>query len=1193
MAAGNTRTGKLNNNIETFKMKINLKQIFNKKVVIGLGIATGIMVPASYEAMNSPWQAHIGTNVSQNKSGFGYKSTFVTTPREALSPMDIQRGEASDQQDSQRLRDMNFSVSGDLGHWDHSIFGVKLYSLEHPKMQAGLTLKGANGEVIYQAKYPRQVFKDFNDIPELWWRSLLYVENRELLDHQMDDKNVTVELDRLALAVFKRMGKKVGLHTNGPGGSGIIVQLEKLQRSPGGRTADEKAKLRQILTAMVKYYKDKDAKQFVVEYFNLVPLASTKLDGEVAGFAEGMEIWFGRDIEKVKTLLKTPDNQLDTAGLKEKADIYREALALVGAVKMPDSYYNGPRKRGAHLSKEDRALLGHKELDHRIDDIFIPILRDKANLITPEFAALTAADKLKFADQSTRHEPANPSPYKYVNNLRIKTQQTMKIGSLYDLERRDVTATVTAIPDLNRAAENICKLIQDPAYAKANGLVGGAEGKFLFDERDLPYIKCAMIINSRSDDGRNLSRVLTDNDTASPMNLVSGGRQGMGSTSKYRWGLLPYETSMYKLYNKYHEQTPEQLRARLAQVNFNDNHTRWALNRLLDPLADNSSFDKFLDAALERNYSGNPGGTPVENFDRKENSWNVSVRKNFHHSVNAAFWRIMRDNVNFVIYEEMGIDQAMFDNKEDPRRDSFLDAHTLTEGSIFLGRAMQEQTGKTAADTVDFLVKRSTARSPEQLAALFRYIYPEKSVAEMKTFILANTAEKYLAKLADKPSDKTVETVASTGKAKKIRPPKVRVDPFDALYKAFEPGHYDQSARTRVNKKTGEVKTYPEVYDLNERRYKIFGNTMHPLAFWLAKYRIQHPDASFTEIEKAAQQADGPSGKSVFRQSYGWLYAPTKTAAQNRSIFGAIRYKAFNDYLGPQQQALGYPFKRIVPDERIVLGSNGDTPEALATLLGIIQDDGMMRKLETFISINRFEDTEHVKTATRNQDPGHRAVPIEVARSLRKELQGVVEEGTGARLKYAFQIPNPNGPGKLVIPNGGKTGSDDGKLKGKDGSVVDVKSRTATWTFIIGDRVYGTVFLYIDGKPVQEAIPGNTPPAKGPKTPGLPSDQQNNATVNQQPVKTRIINPAARAHFTSATAVITTKLLFATPEFQKFISQEFTGKAIEGAVVIEEKTKVPARQAPAKPVAITTPRVATNDTLPNTSPAKAPSSVPN
>ncbi len=58
-----------------------------------------------------------------------------------------------------------------------------IYPIYHPKATAGLTLFDASGKKIYTASYPNHIFENFESIPPLLVRTLLYVENRELLEN--------------------------------------------------------------------------------------------------------------------------------------------------------------------------------------------------------------------------------------------------------------------------------------------------------------------------------------------------------------------------------------------------------------------------------------------------------------------------------------------------------------------------------------------------------------------------------------------------------------------------------------------------------------------------------------------------------------------------------------------------------------------------------------------------------------------------------------------------------------------------------------------------------------------------------------------------------------------------------------------------------------------------------------------------
>lgn len=1053
-----------------------------------------------YEMKNSTLEQYIFTRMANGT--LGASMTTKTPPAE--SPRDKTLGYASSVAEDTILRSKKFDVTPQKEWQEHSFLGLGLYPIYEDKMQAGLHIYDTNGTPLFVSDYPREAFKSFENIPETWWKSLLLVENNELLADRPASKNVVIEWDRTILAIAQRLGVP-----GNAGGSGLATQNEKILHSKGAVTAHAADKARQMLSASVRYYSHANAEKIILNYMESVPLSSTPLDGEVFGFAAGMKTWYGRNLDETTRILNQPEDSLSYDELKLKAQVYREAFSLVMAVKKPSYFFNGPHKGKTNLTKAERQKIGRTALENRID-IYLPKLV-ASGIISEKLAELVKLERLQFVDQSTRARPTTSSSYKFINTMRIKTQQTLKIPSLYDLDRRDLSVQSTMDGDLNKIAEKILTNITDPAFAKANGLVGGRD---LLDENGTQFVKASFTLYERMPDGRNVLRVQTDNLGNDPLNLNEGGKLELGSTAKFRWGLAPYQMTIGKLHDKYNTYTPEALQKRLNEVSKEDALTRWALSYFLDPETD-KSFPAMLNASMERKYSGNPneafatggGVLKVQNFDRKEDSWNCTVRVCFHHSVNASFIRIMRDIVKYTIYEEMGVDAAIYDDINDPMRGPYLEQFAKSEGSIFLSRALKDQQNKTGSELDSFLAQKIKKRHPGKIAALYMYLHPQASVQDLEKFVRAESDPDLLAKFIAKNTPK--KHVAD----------KPVVDAFTKLHKDYAPGVFERPATAKKSAN----------YDLNDRAYI---TKIHPLALWVAKFKSENPTAKWADIVAAADTVDKEKGVSVFHETYSWLFKPTKMAAQNRSLRRIIEEKAFNDYLLPQARSLGYPFNKVVPSYGTVLGSSGDTPAALAKLLGIVQNDGVMKKANIFWNITRAEDTPYEKIATPILDTGKQVMKPEIARSLREELQGVVNEGTGGRLKNIIKLPDGT-----IIPNGGKTGSGNNVVKSGNGQVLEVKNRTATWTFTIGDRFFGTTLLYVDGSPVTQPDPKN-PDKK--------------IVISQ--------NPAAKAHFTSATAVITTKILFSTPEFQNFLQRELRGEETQQA-------DIPANTLDKKPVA--------------------------
>ena len=87
-------------------------------------------------------------------------------------------------------------------------------------------------------------------------RALLFIENRELLDGDAPRRNPAIEWDRLAAVLRDSVVKLVDPGLNLPGGSTLATQIEKYRHAPAGRTEDATAKLRQMVSASLRAYRN-------------------------------------------------------------------------------------------------------------------------------------------------------------------------------------------------------------------------------------------------------------------------------------------------------------------------------------------------------------------------------------------------------------------------------------------------------------------------------------------------------------------------------------------------------------------------------------------------------------------------------------------------------------------------------------------------------------------------------------------------------------------------------------------------------------------------------------------------------------------------------------------------------------------------------------------------------------------------
>ena len=102
------------------------------------------------------------------------------------------------------------------------------------KIQAGLSITDCRGQDLYHYNYPQHLYPDFASIPPIIVKSLLFIENRDLLDPQDPRNNPAVDWPRFAKAAYSQVAKYLALPGQSAGGSTLATQLEKYRHSPDG-----------------------------------------------------------------------------------------------------------------------------------------------------------------------------------------------------------------------------------------------------------------------------------------------------------------------------------------------------------------------------------------------------------------------------------------------------------------------------------------------------------------------------------------------------------------------------------------------------------------------------------------------------------------------------------------------------------------------------------------------------------------------------------------------------------------------------------------------------------------------------------------------------------------------------------------------------------------------------------------------
>ena len=230
--------------------------------------------------------------------------------------------------------------------------------------------------------------------------------------------------------------------------------------------------------------------------------------------------------------------------------------------------------------------------------------------------------------------------------------------------------------------------------------------------------------------------------------------------------------------------------------------------------------------------------------------------------------------------------------------------------------------------------------------------------------------------------------------------------------------------------------------------------SIHPLDLWSAGELRKQPSLAWEKLYSASDEAR--------RVSSSWLLESRNRRAQDLRLRIRMEKDAFNR-MAPYWQKLGFPFKTMVPTYATAIGSSSDRPVALAELVGILVNDGMRRTSASLTDVHFASGTPYETILERLPEPGEQVLAPEVARTVRKAMAEVVELGTARRLNGVFKMSD----GK-VLTVGGKTGSGDNRFEtfSRGGAVIASRAtnRTATFIFYIGERYFGVITAYVQGR---------------------------------------------------------------------------------------------------------------------------------
>jgi membrane peptidoglycan carboxypeptidase len=901
-------------------------------------------------------------------------SKEIAFPR--AGPFDERRGYSKVPSFETRLTAQNYRVTQQVRQ-SETMLTLEEHGVSPPypeRPDAGLEIVGADGAPLFRYGQSEFLFEKIDGIPQLLVKTLLFLENRDLNHPATPWQNPVIEWDRTLKAVLLYIGAKLHLPVPVQGGSTLAVQLEKFRHSPNGRTDTPLEKLRQIVGASLKAYREGAntrawRERIIVDYINTVPLAAAPGYGEIHGLGEALYAWFGMRLSDATAALNEPGRT--TA----KVRAFKYILTLLISVRAPSVFLVDERD----------------SLEEKVDQ-FTRLLA-RAGVIDWEFAAEVQETPIRFLPTAPLPPQPSSSRNKAANAIRTSMMDSLGVNNLYDLNRLHLQVRSTFNVSLQKQVTDFLHRLADPDFVGAQGL----RGERLLENDDPSKVIYSFLLVEATPRG-NFIRVQADN-FAAPFDFNQSVKLELGSTAKLRT-VTHYLEVMKELYSQFtgpdSKQTAEAQKAR-------DPLTRWVMETLGEDKS--IALPAFLDLAMERRYSASPyeefftgGGLHhFENFEKEDNQRILPLRDAFRNSVNLVFIRLMRDLVAYHRARLPYDAEDVLANPANPQRQKMLQEIAEDESRQALRRAYQNY-AKQTPEAITARLVGSKKNIERRLTILFFAWHIGASESELKTWFEKNQVP--------------VEDV-DLGK----------------LFRAYN------------NPRLG----------LTDYAYLL---ALHPLDLWCASELRNDPDLSWEKLWARSGEAR--------RMGSAWLLNSRNRRAQDLRLRIRLEKDAFNR-MTPYWQKLGFPFKTMVPSYATAIGSSSDRPVALAELVGILVNDGMRRPSVSLTTVHFAAGTPYETRLDRAPEKTEQVLAPEIARVVRRSMSDVVEQGTARRLNGVFQLAD----GK-VLKVGGKTGSGDNRFVtfSRSGAVLTSRAtnRTATFVFYIGERYFGVITAYVQGR---------------------------------------------------------------------------------------------------------------------------------
>ncbi len=942
-----------------------------------LGICLVLLLGVFIEIETSVLQSWIFTSTNERLS---FKlaagpSSEIAFPRAA--PFDSRRGYAKLPLFQSRLQEQGYRVTTQARQ-SETMLTLLAQGISPPygeRPAAGLDIRGADSSSLFRYEQREFLFERIDAIPPLVVKTLLFLENRDLDRPATSWQNPVIEWDRILKAGFMYVGAKLHLPVLVQGGSTLAVQLEKFRHSPNGRTDTPLEKLRQIVGASLKAYREGAntrawRERIVVDYLNSVPLAAAPGYGEIHGLGEGLYAWFGMRLDDVVRRLNSPGQS------PAKVLAFKHVLSLLISVRAPSVFLVDERD----------------SLEEKVNQFTRLMARN--GVIDWEFAAALQETPIHFLPAAPLPPQPSSSKNKAANAIRTNMMEALGIGNLYDLNRLHLQVHSSFDVPLQKEVTEFLHRLGNPQFVSDHGL----RGERLLEDADPSKVIYSFLLVEATPAG-NFIRVQADN-FAAPFDFNKSVKLELGSTAKLRT-LTHYLEVLAELHGELSGLNDSALAQKAETAR--DPLTRWAIATMKDEK--NLSLQAFLERSMERRYSASPneefftgsGLLRFENFDKKDDHRIVALDDAFRNSINLVFIRLMRDLVSYHRARLSYKVEDLLENPANPERQKMLREIAGEESRQGLRRAYQNYAKRRPEEIIGRLLG-SKGNIERRLAILFFAWHIGTSESEFEAWFKNNQ-------------------VATEG-----------VD-LSRLFRAYN----------------GPRLT------LADYAYLL---GVDPLYLWCAGEFHKDPELSWEKLY-AASGAARHIGSA-------WLLSSRNRRAQDLRLRIRFEKDAFTR-MTPYWQKLGFPFKTMVPSYATAIGSSSDRPVALADLVGILVNDGVRRPSVSLTEVHFADGTPYETSLERPAQAGERVLAPEIARTMRKAMAEVVEQGTARRLNGVFKLSN----GKIITV-GGKTGSGDNRFEtyNRAGAVTSSRAtnRTATFVFYIGARYFGVITAYVQGR---------------------------------------------------------------------------------------------------------------------------------